>query len=148
MEIVPPRPDATEGKERIKLRILVAEDDPSLQMMYRLVLKAKGYEVEIVDNGKLLIEKLLEEGKHYDIIITDYEMPVQNGIDALKKIRSINKFRKFPVIVLTGLGDNPEIEGIINDLDATCMSKPFILKELSAKIEELTKKSSTTEGEK
>jgi two-component system chemotaxis response regulator CheY len=105
------------------------------------MLEMRGYEVEIVSNGQLLIEKLLEEGRVYDIIVTDYQMPSMDGIQALREIRSMDRFSSLPVIVLTGQGNDPVVNESITNLSATCMSKPFSPRALYAKIEELTKES-------
>ncbi len=62
-------------------------------------LRFLGYNVQSVSNGEDAIA--LIEKDHYDILITDYEMPMINGIDLTKKVR--NLMPSMPIIGISGL---------------------------------------------
>ena len=80
------------------LRILVAEDVALNQMLIKIILNDFGFEYEIVDNGKLAIEKMQTDT--YDIILMDLQMPEMNGFEATEYIRKTLK-SAIPIIALT-----------------------------------------------
>lgn len=60
-------------------RILVVEDDPQLQLLYRSVLERAGFSVITALNGEDALKKL--EATHIELIITDVMMPEMDGYD-------------------------------------------------------------------
>ncbi len=78
-------------------KILVAEDAEANQELIRVLLERLGYEVVIVENGKLAIEAV--ENDTFDLIFMDMMMPVMNGYDATKKLRA--RGCDMPIIALT-----------------------------------------------
>jgi len=80
------------------IKVLVVEDMPLNQLLMKTVLDDFGFERDIAGNGKIAIEKL--QGKSYDIILMDLQMPEMNGFDATEYIR--NKLKSnIPIIALT-----------------------------------------------
>lgn len=79
-------------------KVLVVEDVSLNQLLMKILLTDFGFEYDIVENGKLAIEKL--EKTAYDIILMDIQMPVMNGIEATAYIREELKL-DVPVIALT-----------------------------------------------
>lgn len=69
-------------------RILLLEDNAITHKVIRTFLEAEGYHITHFSNGKEGIESLQKE--HYDLVLTDIYMPVQNGLDTIKIIRSNN----------------------------------------------------------
>jgi len=90
------RPQVEEGR-----RILYAEDSSFYAQLVKNYLESAGYEVEIAEDGLSAWERLQHE--HFDLLITDIEMPRMNGIELVKKVRSEERFRGLPVMVLTSL---------------------------------------------
>ncbi|PIN76582.1 hypothetical protein COV17_01895 [Candidatus Woesearchaeota archaeon CG10_big_fil_rev_8_21_14_0_10_36_11] len=70
-------------------RIIVADDD-ELQRTARsgFLSKHYGIPVDVVEDGDELVKKVQEGG--YDFIVTDYKMPVCDGIEAVEQIRTFN----------------------------------------------------------
>jgi CheY-like chemotaxis protein len=98
--------DLKEGKEKLSKRILLAEDYTSARESYVRLLTRRGYTVDAVENGQLLLDKLTDEKGKYDLVITDNTMPKITGIEALQQIRQNERFRNLPVIVNSGdVGD-------------------------------------------
>lgn len=80
------------------LKVLVAEDVPLNKLLIKIILIDFGFEYEIVNDGKVAIEKL--QTNTYDIILMDLQMPVMNGFEATEYIRKTLK-SKIPIIALT-----------------------------------------------
>jgi PAS domain S-box-containing protein len=80
------------------LRILVAEDVALNQLLIKIILDDFGFQSEVVDNGKIAIEKL--QTNTYDIILMDLQMPEMNGFEATEYIRKTMK-NNIPIIALT-----------------------------------------------
>jgi signal transduction histidine kinase/CheY-like chemotaxis protein len=66
-------------------KVLVAEDNPSNQMLIKLLLKKAGIDAVVVENGQQVIEAALKD--EFDLILMDIQMPVINGFEAVKKLR-------------------------------------------------------------
>ncbi len=85
-------------------RILLAEDNEMNQMIAEAILTEAGLEVEIVGDGTEAVEKMeTVPAGYYDIIMMDIQMPVMDGYEAAKRIRSMDDKRKagIPIIAVT-----------------------------------------------
>jgi len=81
-----------------KIKVLIVEDMALNQLLIKIILLNFGFEIDIVDNGKMAIENL--KRNRYDIILMDLQMPVMNGFEATTFIR--NKMKStVPIIALT-----------------------------------------------
>jgi len=80
-------------------RVLLAEDDPTNQMVAIGLLEAVGIQVDIAADGARAVEMAL--GKDYEIILMDMQMPVMDGITATKLIREQDRLAELPVIAMT-----------------------------------------------
>jgi PAS domain S-box-containing protein len=81
-----------------KIKVLVAEDMPLNQLLIKTLLDEFGFEVDIVANGKLAVDKL--KTNVYDIVLMDLQMPEMNGFEATEYIRNNLKL-PIPIIALT-----------------------------------------------
>ena len=82
-------------------KILVVDDEESIRFLYKEELEEEGFIVELAKNGEEALHKL-----HLfkpDLITLDIKMPVMDGIEALKRIREVE--RKLPVILCSAYGD-------------------------------------------
>jgi len=84
-----------------KKTVLLAEDTPFFAKMAKGYLEWAGYEVLAAENGLEALEIL--EKNHIDIVVSDIEMPVMNGIELVRAIRASDQFKELPVIALTSL---------------------------------------------
>jgi signal transduction histidine kinase/CheY-like chemotaxis protein len=108
--------------------ILVAEDGLDNQQLITLYVEETGATVEIVDNGESAVEKALSN--NYDLILMDMQMPVMDGIEAVKKIRQANC--NTPIAMLTA---NAMQESILESEKAGAndfIAKPINLEQLYA----------------
>jgi CheY-like chemotaxis protein len=85
------------------VRVLYVEDDQNLRYPISELLKLKGYEVETADNGKLGVEKA--ESWQPDFILMDLRMPVMDGFEAMRVLRSNPDTKEIPIYVLSAYTD-------------------------------------------
>jgi signal transduction histidine kinase/ActR/RegA family two-component response regulator len=96
------REDNSSPVEHCRLSVLVAEDNPVNQTVTRHLLQQMGIEPEIVVNGEEAVTAY-KKGRH-DVILMDIQMPVLNGIEATRQIRSFTGNSEVPWIVALTAG--------------------------------------------
>jgi two-component system OmpR family response regulator len=81
------------------MKVLVADDDTTFRTLVIEVLTDAGYEVSAHENGLLAWEHLQAEGA--DLAVLDINMPEMDGIQVLGHIRTDDRFKDMPVLLLT-----------------------------------------------
>ena len=130
--------------EQKRLRILVVEDDPFINMIMKRIL-SEDYEIEF-SNSVVKALAILQDGKLPDLLISDVNMPEVSGLDLLVQLKSSGFFRFLPIIMLSG-EDKPEIR--IKCLDNGAddyMIKPFNPQELLARIRAIMRRMEKAKG--
>jgi CheY-like chemotaxis protein len=82
-------------------KILVVDDEENIRFLYKEELEEEGFIVELAKNGEEALEKL--SLFRPDLITLDIRMPGIGGIEALKRIRELN--RDLPIILCSAYGD-------------------------------------------
>lgn len=103
--------------------ILMAEDDPDIQLVARLALKKAGYRVTVVANGRELLERAREEKP--DIVLLDWMMPEMDGPETCAKLREDPATADIPVVFMTAKSQGFEIERGLALGAAGYIVKPF-----------------------
>lgn len=114
-------PDHPVAQERI-FRLLVVDDSADMQN-YLVCLLTEKWIVETAINGAAALELLYQQ--EFDLIITDFIMPVLDGFGLLKAVRADSLLKKIPIVMITG---RAEIETRIDSLDQGAnayLIKPF-----------------------
>jgi CheY-like chemotaxis protein len=107
-------------------KILLADDESSTQMYIRRLLEKQGY---AVNDGDQAIKEL--EGRQFDCILMDIQMPVLDGVEASKQIRSSkSKFKEIPIIALTAYAMTGDREKFLDAGMNDYISKPVDKNEL------------------
>lgn len=117
------------------MKILLCEDEVSLAYAMKKVLEYNDYDVTLKFDGEQALKCL--DNNVFDLVILDVLMPIKDGLEVLKEIRSNNNF--VPVIILSALS---EFEDKVKGLDYGAndyISKPFDFAELLARIRVLTR---------
>ena len=81
-------------------RVLTVDDSKTMLQMLQFALKQGGYEVIQGENGQEGLD-LLEANSNIDVIITDINMPVMDGITFIKELRKKPQNKAIPVLILT-----------------------------------------------
>ena len=91
-----------------KATILFVDDQAFIRHFYKRTLEGEGYNVLEAVNGEEAL-KILETEESINIIFLDAVMPVMDGFETSKKIRSLPAFSDIPIIFLTGNSDEEAI---------------------------------------
>ena len=114
--------------------ILVVDDDSSVLKLIKGHLSEQ-YDVATAISGKVAMKFL--ETKRTDLILLDYEMPGENGVDVLNKIRCNEKLKELPVVFLTGVSERERIQEVLALRPQGYLLKPIDMEWLSDTIESL-----------
>lgn len=80
-------------------KILVVDDSESIREILTFSLKQAGYEVMAAADGVEAINFF--DGRHIDLVLTDYHMPRMNGLELIERVRNSESYKYIPVLVLT-----------------------------------------------
>jgi PAS domain S-box-containing protein len=124
---------ASRHDEAVHGRVLVAEDTPAIRTLLGQILRRMHLDCDAVENGRLACEKAMaseSEGRPYDLILMDVQMPEMDGFDATRWLRD-HDWRN-PIVALTAhamVGDRESCLAVGCD---GYITKPFHPKELQA----------------
>lgn len=126
------------------MHILIAEDNPIIQVLHQNIVEEFGYKCDIASNGKEAVEYVRRNKSKYDFCLMDVDMPEINGIEATKIIRRIGNY--FPILALTANEHYKKacLEAGMDDFALKpCIPQTFLdkIKRLSVKLYNLVFKS-------
>ncbi|MET4295652.1 two-component system KDP operon response regulator KdpE [Bradyrhizobium sp. LB8.2] len=125
------------------IKVLVIDDEPPIRKLLRMGLSTQGYEILEASNGKMALEKLVEEPA---LIILDLGLPDIQGHELLRTIRARNE--AVPIVVLSSRGDEA---GKVQALDLGAddyLTKPFGMDELLARLRAALRHQLQVQGER
>ncbi len=122
-------------KEQFKMKkALVVEDHPDMRNVLTFEMEMMGFSVITANDGRDGVKKALEEKPQ--MILMDIMLPLMDGRDATRLIRSNPETQDIPILVVTALANNIALRKCI---DAGCndyITKPFTFKELQTKVQD------------
>lgn len=122
-------------------KILVVDDEPDLQELirqkFRNKIKSNEYEFQFAENGAEALEKIKSDGT-IDLILTDINMPVMDGLTLLSKINELNN-KLLRSVIVSAYGDMENIRTAMNRGAYDFITKPIDLKDLEITIEKSLK---------
>ncbi len=130
----------------MKLRILVADDEPELVELVEFNLKQAGYSIATAVDGAEALKKARSQPP--DLILLDIMMPEMDGLEVCKILRREPATAKVPIIMLTAKAS--EIDRVLGlELGADdYLTKPFSVRELLLRIKKILARSQTEETAK
>ncbi len=128
---------AVEGQDQSRVRgtVLLAEDTLSNILTVSEYLESHGYQVLVAHDGLEAID--LAKKNDPDVILMDIQMPVLDGLEAIKQLRADSRFASTPIIALTALAMPGDRERCLEAGADGYMSKPVSLKRLAKTINSL-----------
>lgn len=105
-------------------KALIVDDNVALARVTQFALDGAGFETETACNGRSALELALDS--HFDVIITDQQMPEMTGVELCRQLRNTPEYADCPIILLTAKGLELELPRLQEELaiDAT-FAKPF-----------------------
>lgn len=125
-------------------RVLIVDDDEELAERLHLWLTHEEHDCEMVQNGAEALNLL--KSKEYELVILDWDLPGMPGIDVCKNFRAAGGIT--PVLLLTGHTNMSDKEQGFDAGADDYLTKPFHLKELSARVKAIIRRSSMVETTK
>ena len=118
------------------MKFLVVDDYSTMRRIVKNLLHDLGYaNVQEADDGKTALP-LLQNGA-FDFLITDWNMPGMPGLDLLKAVRSDEKLKKLPVLMLTAEAKREQIVEAAQAGVSGYVIKPFTAVTLKEKIDKI-----------
>jgi two-component system, chemotaxis family, chemotaxis protein CheY len=122
-----------------KIKVLVVDDFPTMRRIVKNLLKQLGYEnIEEAEDGSQALTKL--KGGGYGLVITDWNMPVMEGIDLLKHMRADDALKDMPVLMVTAEAEKDKVITAIKAGVDNYVVKPFTAEILKEKLEKIADK--------
>lgn len=121
-------------------RILCIEDEPTLLRTLGANLRARGYDIDLVNSGELGLEVAAK--KKPDVVIVDLGLPRMSGLEV---IRSLRQWTEIPIIVLSARDTEFDKIGALDAGADDYVSKPFGMGELLARIRAALRRSNSVE---
>ena len=115
--------------------ILVVDDERDVRQAHRFALEGHGYSVIEAVNGQHALGEFTRRRREIALILTDLMMPVLSGLPLIKAVRATDA--RIPIIAMTGLGENDQIDELRKFGVPYVLSKPITKGALLAEIERL-----------
>ncbi len=126
-------------------KILLVEDEQPIREMLRYALEREDFEVDEVDNASNARVYLTRNKP--DLLIVDWMMPDENGVEFIRRLRKDEVHGNLPVIMLTArVEEMDKVKGLDSGAD-DYLTKPVAIKELMARIKALLRRSSSANAE-
>lgn len=104
-------------------RVLIADDEDSMRSLVARAIAMDGHEIVTAQDGAEALEILIREDGAFDLLLTDIQMPVMDGIAlALSAARD---FPQLTILLMTGYADQRERASNLNALVHDVVTKPF-----------------------
>ena len=87
-------------------QVLIAEDTPFFRQLIKTYLSCESMVVDTASNGQEALDMLLK--KQYDLLLSDIEMPIMDGLELIKEVRSRDGIKNIPAISLTSLNTDDD----------------------------------------
>ena len=127
----------SEGKRALRLRIVVADDDPDTVRTLRLLLEEEGHEVKTASDGPAAFYAVRDFGA--DVLLLDISMPGMNGFEVAQKLRERYGSAKPTLIAITGRDSAADKSFARSTGFDHHITKPYEPRQLLALIERLAR---------
>lgn len=126
--------------------IYIVEDDESIREIETIALKNSGHEVYAFENAKSFYNKVSDIIP--DLLVLDIMLPDEDGNSIVKKLRSMPKTRKLPIIMVTAKSTEIDMIRGLNDGADDYVKKPFSIMELITRVKALLRRCESEKEER
>src|SRR4029077_6061137 len=113
-------------------RVLIADDEESMRMLVARAIGMDGHDIVTAQDGAEALEILIREAGAFDLLLTDIQMPVMDGIAlALSAARD---FPRLTILLMTGFADQRERASNLNAIAHDVIIKPFSVADIRAAV--------------
>ena len=133
--------EPTRGLDRV--RLLVVDDSEINREVAHRILSEQGAIVTLANDGKQALDWLMAHSDEVDLVLMDVQMPVMDGIEATRRLRTIPQFDDLPIVALTAGVFKEQQELAIGAGMAHFISKPFDVPLTVALIQSLHRRSTS-----
>lgn len=120
-----------------KASILLVEDDSFISGMYQTKLKNMGYGVEVASDGEAAASRIAQDPLP-DLVLLDVVLPKKDGFEILEELRANARTKDLAVILLTNLGQKPDVErGVKLGADDYIIKAHYTPSEVMEKVEKV-----------
>ena len=120
-------------KEATPNRVLVADDDPVMRHLITTILKQQNCETVVVNDGRAAYRILMSDSQ-FSAAILDMTMPFLEGLDLVRYMRSENRLRRIPIMMITADLDIKLMASSFSAGATAFLSKPFTPEQLQSAI--------------
>jgi len=104
-------------------RVLIADDEDSMRSLVARAIAMDGHDIVAAEDGAEALEILIRDGGGFDLLLTDIQMPVMDGI-ALA-LTAARDFPDLTILLMTGFADQRERASNLNAIVHDVITKPF-----------------------
>ncbi len=109
-------------------RVLLVEDDDAFRIFCRVALEAAGHEVMEARDGTVAVERALRDRP--EIVVLDLWLPGLTGSGVLRVLRANRRLDRVPVLVLSGVPEVKDREGLLSFGADDVLEKPMAIEDL------------------
>lgn len=127
--------------------ILLAEDDSIERLKFNKAIKnLKGnFIIAEAKNGKCALELLEDKKNKFQLIISDFNMPIMNGFEFLNEVKSRSEFKNIPFVIMSNTNDLEDLKKCFDLGIAGYFTKPYNFIDFSKKVKTVLKYWKNTE---
>lgn len=123
----------------LKIKVLVVDDFPTMRRIVKNLLKQLGFEnIDEAEDGAQALGKLQAGG--YGLVVSDWNMPVMEGIDLLRHVREDEAIKSIPFLMVTAEAEKDKVITAIKAGVDNYVVKPFTAEILKEKLEKIADK--------
>jgi len=133
-------PSATQQVAEVvptQVRVLLVEDNLVNQKVVLAILRKKGFQIDVSNDGREALSKLEAAAEPYDIVLMDVQMPVLDGLETTRIIRKNPRWDRLPIVAMTAHAMNGDRERCLQAGMNSYVSKPVQPAHLVSVIEKL-----------
>ena len=120
------------------MTVILAEDDPDIQLVARLALKRAGFSVKVVGTGQEALDAIRQEPP--DVVLLDWMMPELDGPETCRQLKADPSTAAIPIIFLTAKSQEAEIQRGLGLGAAGYVTKPFDALALGQQVRDIVDK--------